>query len=703
VTERDDADLDRKVLHQLRTAKRKHTLTDKLAASLHVSSEQLGHVLDSLIERGEVVRTRKGRVALASRIGLETGIVKVGRRGRAVVVPDEPDVPIALPRSGLRPAMHGDRVLVEVEPYTKRGLRSGLLRTVLERRSTTLVGTVSRPGDGGEPVLTPVDPHVGYIGILTPDSPVPPPDQLAIARIVEYPTSYRDPVVCVERILGPAGALPAEIEAVCHTLSIPTEFGDDALAEAEHLPSPSEADATGRIDLRDLLTFTVDPADARDFDDAVAIETTDGGHRLTVSIADVSHYVRPGTALDRDAFERGTSIYFPGRCVPMLPERLSSDLASLKPGVDRLTVSVSLDLDRRGRVAGASFARTIIRSDCRLTYEDVQSCLDGNCPEAVGPDVARALASMLECARALHRRRLRRGAIDLDLPEVEIDVDEAGHPASIRRKQRLWAHRIIEEFMLAANEAVARHLEEASIPFLYRIHERPNDDDVSVLAARLSSFRLRLERDGASATPAAFQAVVQAAQGKPFERVINTMVLRTLTQARYSPRKEIHFGLASPCYTHFTSPIRRYPDLQVHRALLAGLEGRAHRVPSAEALEPVADQCSRRERRAMDAERDVDRVAAILFMQPCIGQTFAGVVTGVVRWGYYVELDEAAVEGFVPLGRLDEYYEYVAERMELHSRTSTRIIRIGDRVQVTVVAADLAERRLEFQPEGETQ
>jgi ribonuclease R len=689
------SELERYVVRSLTRAKRKHFLIDKLAAKAPGSRDELEASIDSLVRAGTVLRTRKGRIALTDRIGVITGTVQVGRRGRAVVIPDEPDAPISIGR-GVRPAMHGDRVLVDVDPYRRRGLYSGKIREVLERRCETLVGRVVSRGDGA-PVLVPTDSRSGYVATLTADSPVPEPDRIVAAHIVEYPTSYRDPVVRVEHDLGRAGTLEAEIESVCRSRGIAVGFSPSVEQECEKMLPPEHTDTSGRTDLTDTLTFTIDPEDARDHDDAVSITATERGWRAIISIADVSHYVRPGTATDLEAYDRATSVYFPGRCVPMLPERISSELASLVPGQDRLAVSAFLDIARDGSVIDCSFARTVIRSAHRLTYEQAQSTLDGESNE-LSEDTREALACLSQCARALTRRRLARGSIDLDLPEPRIELDADGEPARIVRRSRLDTHRIIEELMIATNEAVARFLEAHDSAFLYRIHERPDEESVVSLATRLSLLGHRLERDGAKLTPRVLADVVESARGSTEERVVNMMVLRSMKQARYSPAREIHFGLASSAYAHFTSPIRRYPDLVVHRALCAVIDAsETHtRPPGTGALVPVGDHCSERERRAMDAERDIDRAASILLMQGRIGETLDGEVTAVERYGFRVELASIFVEGFVPVSRLDEYYDFVSERMELQSRTSSDAIRIGDRIRVRVDAADLPERRLEF-------
>jgi ribonuclease R len=626
-------------------------------------------------------------------MGLLAGRVRGGYRGTALVIAEDGGPPISLARGGVRPAMHGDRVLVEVAPYSRRGLRTGVVKRVLERAVKTLVGEL-QTSEGGT-ILLPRDARHGIVArVVGPmDAPA---GTLVSAEIVEYPTSYRDPLVRVTETLGRAGSLPAEIEGVCRAMGIPLSFDDAVAAAAAEAATRVDPPGFDRADLRDLLTVTIDPEDAKDHDDAVAIERVYDGFRLTVSIADVAHFVRPGSPLDREALERGNSVYFPGRCVPMLPEQLSGDVASLKAGVDRRAVSVILDIDASGNVAGERFVVSWIRSRRVFTYEEVQAILDSRQNEETA--IAEALHDMARCALALNRRRIARGALDLDIPESEIHVDASGEPQAVRRRPRLLAHRIIEEFMLAANEAVARRLERARAPFLYRIHEAPDDRSIDDLVVRLSAFGLRLPHEGAHLRSADLRAVIDKIRGKPAERVVNILVLRAMQQARYSAYKAMHFGLASDCYTHFTSPIRRYPDLLAHRALRTCISSEHALLGSAAALEPAAALSSQRERRAMEAEREVARVAGILLMKPHVGETFEGTVTGVDRAGYWVELDDFFVEGFVPVGRLPEYYQFVSERVELQSRTSSRAIRLGDPVRVTVMSADVGERRLDFVP-----
>ncbi|MBI5504764.1 MAG: VacB/RNase II family 3'-5' exoribonuclease [Deltaproteobacteria bacterium] len=726
--ERDGA-LSSRILQVLRAGRRGNATLEQLRRATGASGRDLESAVSALEESGEVVRMPRKRLALAERSGLRTGTVRIERSGRALVILDVPAAPLVLERSALRPAMDRDRVLVEETPYSRGGLHHAKIHRVLERGRERLIGVAAPKAPRR---ILPLDERVGpYLVLLAPDSEPAPLGQAVATRIVEYPSGHRDILVRVEEVLGELGLLGTEIRTVCASLGIEEEFDDEVLAEAAAFGEPSAADLAGRVDLRQTLTITVDPADAKDHDDAVSVQKLDGpggGYRLIVSIADVSHYVRPGSRLDDEAFERSTSVYFPGTSVPMLPERLSGDLASLHPGVDRLAVSAFLDIDERGRVRSSSFARSVIHSVASLTYEQVQSVLDGGEQAGVSAEVRDALGEMGHLAALLCQRRMQRGAIDMDLPESVIELDERGEVGTIRKRPRLFAHRLIEEFMLAANEAVATRIDRADQAFLYRIHERPDDDAISELAVRVKALGLRLEREGALVEPAMFQHLLAAAADSPFARQVNVMVLRTMTQARYSAEKGIHFGLASRCYTHFTSPIRRYPDIVAHRALLA-VEGRdsagggnaggcdasdgaaavalaagearparAAVLPSREALRPVAEHTSKRERRAMEAERDVAKGAAVLYMQRWLGKRLEGTVSAVDRYGFNVELDVAFVEGFVHVGRLREYFDYVAERMELQSRVSSACIRIGDRIKVRVAALDLASRRIDLEP-----
>ncbi len=692
---RSGASLRERLVAELERGRRLHHQIDRLASALRTDRKSIDALVDELVAAGTVVRTRKGKIALASRLGYVTGTLRVTRRGKAIVIPDSADVPVAISRGATAGAMDGDRVLVEASPYTRRGLRTGAVRKVLERRTQRLVGTLVR-GRRGAVVFVPRSSSARYVAAVDNPERASGEDRLVEARIVEYPTAARGPTVHIERELGQAGTLAGEIVAVASALGIPRSFSSAAEREASRFGEPQPT--PDRLDLRRRLLMTIDPADAKDFDDAIGIERRRHGYRATVAIADVSHYVRPGTALDEEAFDRGTSVYFPGDVSPMLPEALSAHLASLEPGTDRYAVVVLLDIDSSGVVRGQRFSRALVRSKRRLTYEEAQELLEASKPPRGQEKIASALRALAELAGLLYRRRVARGAIDLEIPELEVHVGADGKPEAIRRRPRLATHRIVEELMLAANEAVAAALTAASVPLIYRIHERPDEEAVATLAARLSLLGLRLEPGAGGVEPRAFQQVVDKVRGKPLERLVHTMCLRAMKQARYSAFQAEHFGLASSCYTHFTSPIRRYPDLVVHRQLCRWLEGKDTRRTSPEQLEPVAAHCSERERRAMEAEREAARAAAVIYAQEHVGSVFRATVVGVERRGYWVELDDLGVEGFVPVGRLSEYFDYVEERMELHARRSRRVIRIGTRQRVRIESADLAERRIELTP-----
>ncbi|MFT4571406.1 MAG: ribonuclease R [Candidatus Binatia bacterium] len=688
--------VERRILEALEKLKKPQATNVRLRKAVGASPRDLEEALDALEERGEIVRGAKNRVSLPSQAGLIAGRVSLGRRGGGVILPDVPGPPLRLKRDNARPALDGDRVLATATPDTRHGLQQGRVASVTERMRTHVVGAASHRDPR---VLEAQDSRLGqYLIALSDDSPEAVAGHTVCAEIVEYPTSWRDLIVRVVEDLGETGSLPTEIEGILRGAGIQREFPETVLEATRSQAAATDEELATRTDLRDLVTFTIDPADAKDHDDAVSVAVTPNGWRLVVSIADVAHYVPAGGVLDAEAFERATSVYLPGTVVPMLPHELSNDLASLRPDVDRLVVSALIDISNDGDVTATDFARSIIRSRARVSYEEAQATLDGDPPASMPSEVRDCIEPMRDCAASLLARRLARGSVDLNLPEAQVVVDDDGNATNIRRRDRIFAHRIVEEFMLAANEAVARFLEQRKAPFLYRIHERPSQKTFAELATRLEAIGLRIDRDGARLEPLVLRAPLAAAKGQPFERQANLMVLRSMTQARYSGVKEIHFGLASEAYCHFTSPIRRYPDLIVHRALLAEL-GFDTGLPLRDAaLEEAAVHCSRRERRAMEAERDAVRVAAALLMRPYIGDVFEATVATVDRWGYGVELDDIFVEGSVHVGRYNEYLDYIPEHMELVSRTSSLSIRIGDHVSVRLDEVDLASRSIEFAP-----
>ena len=478
----------------------------------------------------------------------------------------------------------------------------------------------------------------------------------------------------------------------------------DAATEREAAalsPEVEESAKQGRLDLRGTPTVTIDGADAKDFDDAVSLERLGSGWRLGVHIADVAHYVGPGSALDKEAFERGTSVYLPDRVLPMLPEALSNGLCSLKPKVDRLAMSALLDLDAQGRITGASFANSVIRSDRRCTYEEIEGWYAGQ--GGLLPAEEALLGPMLRDMKglALLRRKLRveRGALDFDFPETKVTLDAQGLPTALTRRARLFTHQLIEEFMLAANEAVARELGEHSIPLLYRIHEEPDEDRLNDTLAYLGKLKLGAPKGGA-ATPKDLQRLLARVEGRPEQRLVQTLVLRSLRLARYSPNHDIHFGLALEDYCHFTSPIRRYPDLVVHRMLkarLASLDAKAVKALAGD-LVAVGEQCSVMERRAEACERDCIKAKQVRFLEARTGKIFAATVVSVLQFGFFCEIDAFPAEGLVGLGSLrDDYYDFDPANYCLVGSRKKRKINVGDKLWVKVGRCDWEMLQVDFE------
>jgi ribonuclease R len=648
--------------------------------------------LAALERRGLLVRTKGDRLTLPARLDLFAGRLHANPAGFAFCVGDEPDdEDVYVPAIGVRPAMHGDRVLVRVERSRRRGRMEGRVVKVLERGTSRVVGVYRRGRRAGvvvpqeQRITTPIVVPTGEDGGAADGS-------MVVAEIVRHPTLAAEAEARITAVLGPADDPRVETEAVIAAHDLPRDFPAEVLVAARRVPQtvPDSAIA-GRLDLRGLPIVTIDGENARDFDDAVLVEEHGAGWRLTVAVADVAHYVRAGSPLDVEARARGTSVYFPDRVLPMLPEPLSNGICSLRPDEDRLVKAVRMEFDARGRQVGATFHDAVIRSAARLTYTQVrQALVDGDA------EVRAALGALIEplergeaLARLLMARRRKRGAIDFDLPEAEVILDLRGRPDQIVRAERSIAHQMIEEFMLAANEAVARELARRKLPFLHRVHEPPAPESVRELARFLEGFGLRLRVDGDRTAPAAFAAVLKHAAGRPEERLVNTVLLRSMKQARYAPEALGHFGLATDSYTHFTSPIRRYPDLVVHR-ILAG-----ERPPSD--LGAIAEESSRRERVAMDAEREVVQLKKIQFMQDKVGESYDGFVSGVAPFGAFVELKDVFVDGLVHVTTLgDDFYDYLEREHCLRGRRTQRRLRVGDPVKVTVAGVSIERRQIDF-------
>lgn len=667
------------------------------------AGETVQEALRELVDERKVVRLHKSRYALAKAASVVSGVVQGHPEGFGFVVPDQKGLEdIYLDRREMRRVMHGDRVLVRQE-RGRRGDARGHVVKVLERGQQRLVGVVRT--DGPRAFLVPMDPRVAP-GIPLRDPGAARSGQVAAAEMTRYGTGYAPPEARLQRVLGAPDDPEVQAQAVIFRYGWPREFSEEARQEADRLgPRPDPAEIASRRDLRALAAFTIDGETARDFDDAVGVERTpDRGYRLYVSIADVAHYVPRGSAVDGEAYARGTSVYFPDRALPMLPEALSSGICSLKAGTDRLCRTALLEVNRKGEVERAEVFPSVVRSAARLTYTEAGRILVDRDASVTGrhAGLVEPLRVMEELAHLLMERRNARGSLDFQLPETEIVLDERRMPTDVRRAERTIAHRIIEEFMIAANEAVARYLRERKFPCVYRVHEGPDEDTLDAIAPFLSTLGYPLPRSQEKVSPGDVRRVLEACRGKPEERVVNRMLLRSMKQACYDPDNVGHFGLASDAYLHFTSPIRRYPDLVVHRLLDQAMSGQRPdpraREELAAYLREAADHGSARERLAMDAEREMVDIKKAQFMTDKIGQTCTGVVTDLAGFGFFVELDAWFVEGLVSLKSLqDDFYRYYETAHVIKGQNHGRTFRMGDAVTVRVARVKLFQGEIDFE------
>lgn len=661
-------------------------------------------LLRKMEEDGLIYQTRAARFGLPEQFNLIVGRINSHAKGYAFLIPDAEEAEdVFIGPESLNGAMHNDRVAARLLPPGRGKTREGEVVRILKRGNRYVVGTLQKKRRFA--VVVPEDLRLGpAVFIPRGQAMGGKSGDKVVVEYTAYPGAKTPPEGRVVEILGPAGAPGIDMLVLCRRYDLPDDFPREVLREAEAIPDViRDEDLAGRRDLRKLCVITIDGEDAKDLDDAVSLTVLpDGSYRLGVHIADVGYYVREGSALDGEALKRGNSIYLPGRVIPMLPPRLSNGICSLNPREDRLAFSVVMTVNPEGVVEGYRLFPSVIRSRERMTYPAVRRILEGDQELTRRHQrLVKMLYRMRDLCLVLRRRRLENGAIDFNLPETVVKLDAFGRPLAVYRAERTVAEQIIEEFMLLANETVARHAAACELPFIYRVHPKPDEEKVAALEQLLAGFGYSA-RGISRLQPAAFQEVLEAVRDRPEERLINMVMLRSMKQARYAPARTDHFGLASEYYTHFTSPIRRYPDLFIHRvlreALAAGgaLEERRASDLRARAAYAAAIS-SERERLAMEAEREATDIKKVAFMQNKIGDVYPGFISGVTSWGLYVEL-ENTVEGLVHVRTMsDDFYVYDERNFALTGRNTGRRYRLGDPVRVRVLRASAEDRTVEFE------
>jgi len=660
-------------------------------------SDAFSRRLQAMGREGQIMVNRKGALCVAEKLELVAGTVQGHPEGYGFFVPDEDGEDMFLSPAEMSKVMHGDRVMARQVGIDRRGRPEGAVVEVIERRTLELVGRYLL--EHGIAKVSASDRRIAHDVLIPAEGRGgAQPGQIVVVRLVQQPMRNVAPVGHVSEVLGDATDPGMEIEIAVRKHQMPHEFSHAAIEQAEAIGDiVGKRDLRGRVNLRDLPLVTIDGETARDFDDAVYCEEQGKGFKLYVAIADVSHYVRPGDALDLEAAERGNSVYFPRRVIPMLPEALSNGICSLNPLVDRLCMVCEMDVGPKGDIVRYAFHPAVMHSKARLTYNQVWAALSDTASEA-----AEQLAPLLPHLRALERlfrvlqkARERRGAIDFETIETRMEFGDDGKIRDILRVERNDAHRIIEECMLAANVCASDFLQSHEHPALYRVHEGPTEEKLTRLREFLAEFGLQL---GGGDEPHAkdYAKLLSSLAGRPDRELLQTVMLRSLQQAQYSPEPKGHFGLAYESYTHFTSPIRRYPDLVVHRAVRAVLAGDRLRTRD---LVELGRHCSQTERRADDASRDVESFLKCYYMRDRVNEVFDGTVSGVASFGIFVALDAVYVEGMVHVSELgDDYFKFDAARHQMLGERTAKRFRLGDRMRVKLVRVDLERSRLDFVP-----
>lgn len=700
---------EREILHFMLEKAYKPLTLEELIESFQIEQEEqeaFTRLLEDLEAEGKIVRTRAKRYGVPERFNLVRGRLQGSSKGFGFVIPDTPGKPdVYIHLNDMNGAMDGDLVLARIHKGKTADRRpEGEIVRILKREREQIVGTFSRLNSHFGFVI-PDDKRIATDVFVAPEFQMNAKNGQKVVVKLHQLTGRHTAEGEIIEILGNKDDPGVDILSIIRKHNLPEAFPEEVLREAEDVPETiSEEELTGRRDLRDRVMFTIDGEDAKDLDDAVSVETLPNGNvRLGVHIADVSYYVKEGSALDREAYNRGCSVYLVDRVIPMLPKRLSNGICSLNPQVDRLTMTCDMEIDPEGTIVDYEIYPSVIRTNERMTYTNVKKIVvdeDEELMERYQPYVP-YFRLMADLATILRKKRLNRGAIDFNFPEAKILVDENGKPVDIVKRPRTIAEQLIEEFMLAANETVAEHFFRLEVPFVYRIHENPDAEKLKAFYEFITRFGYSIKGKPDQVKPHALQSLLKKISGEPEEHVISMIMLRSMKQAKYAAECIGHFGLAAPFYTHFTSPIRRYPDLLIHRVIREVIEKGSLSVERIDKLNDylpdAAQQSSIRERIAVDAERETQDLKMAEYMLDKIGEEYDGVISSVTSFGIFVELPNT-VEGMIHVSYMtDDYYRYDERAYALIGERTARVIRIGDRVRVRVSGVNIEERKIDFE------
>lgn len=662
--------------------------------------QDLREVLEALQADGKIEADTKGRYKLADE-GTKTGIFSGTQRGFGFVIVEGEEEDIFIPESATKGALHNDKVMVIIKNEGRGKRKEGEIVRVLERSTSTIVGTFEKSKNYGfviadnqkfgKDIFIPKEHTKGAVT-----------GHKVVVKITDYGSQDKNPEGKITEILGHMNDPGVDIISVIMAYNLPVEFPEEVMQQVEAVQEEiSEKDLAGRKDIRNLQTVTIDGEDAKDLDDAITLSKEGNLYRLGVHIADVSHYVTENSPLDKEAVKRGTSVYLVDRVIPMLPHKLSNGICSLNAGTDRLALSCFMDIDEKGNVVGHEVAETVLCVDRRMTYTSVKKILEDHDEEERKEyeELVPMFELMSELADILREKRRKRGSIDFDFPESKIKLDKNGHPIEILPYDRNKATKIIEDFMLIANETIAEDYFWQEIPFVYRSHENPDTEKIQQLGIFINNFGYSIKINQDEIHPKELQKLLLKIDNTPEEALISRLTLRSMKRARYTSSSDGHFGLATKYYCHFTSPIRRYPDLQIHRIIKENLRGglsEKRYSHYSKILPDIAWQASTTERRADEAEREVDKLKKVEYMSDHIGETFEGVISGITNWGLYVELPNT-VEGMVRVSEMqDDYYVYDEEHYTMIGEHTRKTYKLGEKVLVEVMAADKLLRTIEF-------